>query len=87
MSWPLSVPGCEGLVVALGDEVWTESSKICQRGLGSIGKDFAPVPSLVFSSRLSSEFTFPSGAGAGALALFVAILETRNYLDTLIFSN
>ncbi|OBS73939.1 hypothetical protein A6R68_15521, partial [Neotoma lepida] len=56
------VLGSEGLVVALGDEVWTESSKICQRGLGSIGKGFEPVPSLVFSSRLSSEFTFPCGA-------------------------
>ncbi|ERE85313.1 mimitin [Cricetulus griseus] len=41
----------------------------------------------VISARLSSEFTFSSGAVAGALALIVAILARAKDPDTPIFSN
>lgn len=80
MSWSLS----RGLVVALGNEVWTQSSKICQRVWGASGKALRQYLDLVFRSRLSAEFAFLSGAVAGALSLSVAVLvnlELSEYTD------
>ena len=71
-------------MVALGNGVWTQSPEIWQRVWGASGKALRQCLALVFRSRLSAEFTFPSGAVAGALSLSVAVLvnlQVSEYTD------